>query len=79
MRRHFWSILKLDHESDNAENWLGSCGGRFHLRELIPQLDSRFRYVVEVRGRSWFQDLAYNFFADNNIRVGRGLYSIGFH
>lgn len=40
---------------------------RFHLRELIPQLDGRFRYVVEVRDRSWFQDLAYNFFADNNM------------
>ena len=21
MRRHFWSILKLDHGYDNAENW----------------------------------------------------------
>jgi uncharacterized protein YecE (DUF72 family) len=27
----------------------------------------RFRYAVEVRDRSWFQDLAYNFFANNNI------------
>jgi hypothetical protein len=44
---------------------------RFHLRQLIPQLDSRFRYVVEVRGRSWFQDLAYNFFADNNMCMGK--------
>jgi uncharacterized protein YecE (DUF72 family) len=34
---------------------------------IIPELDSRFRYAVEVRDRSWFQDLAYNFFADNNI------------
>jgi uncharacterized protein YecE (DUF72 family) len=30
-------------------------------------LDDRFRYAVEVRHHSWFQDLAYNFFADNNI------------
>jgi uncharacterized protein YecE (DUF72 family) len=37
-------------------------------QHLIPQLDSNnFRYAVEVRDRSWFQDLAYNFFADNNI------------
>jgi uncharacterized protein YecE (DUF72 family) len=37
-------------------------------RYLIPELDNtRFRYAVEVRDRSWFQDLAYNFFADNNI------------
>jgi uncharacterized protein YecE (DUF72 family) len=35
---------------------------------VIPELDnSNFRYAVEVRDRSWFQDLAYNFFADNNI------------
>ncbi|MFL6411070.1 MAG: DUF72 domain-containing protein [Nitrososphaeraceae archaeon] len=35
---------------------------------LVPELDSsNFRYAVEVRDRSWFQDLAYNFFADNNI------------
>jgi uncharacterized protein YecE (DUF72 family) len=30
-------------------------------------LDKRFRYAVEVRHRSWFQDLAYNFFANNNL------------
>ena len=38
-----------------------------NLRELVPELDNRFRYAVEVRDRSWFQDLAYNFFADNNL------------
>jgi uncharacterized protein YecE (DUF72 family) len=37
------------------------------LRNLLPLLDNRFRYAVEVRHQSWFQDLAYNFFADNNI------------
>src|SRR5919108_344060 len=37
------------------------------LRELVPILDKRFRYAVEVRHQSWFQDLAYNFFADNKI------------
>jgi uncharacterized protein YecE (DUF72 family) len=37
-------------------------------QHLIPQLDnSNFRYAVEVRDRSWFQDLAYNFFANNDI------------
>jgi uncharacterized protein YecE (DUF72 family) len=37
-------------------------------QHLVPQLDSNnFRYAVEVRDRSWFQDMAYNFFADNNI------------
>ena len=38
-----------------------------NLRQIIPELDCRFRYAVEVRDRSWFQDLAYNFFANNNI------------
>jgi uncharacterized protein YecE (DUF72 family) len=37
------------------------------LRQLVPLLDKRFRYAVEVRHLSWFQDLAYNFFADNNV------------
>jgi uncharacterized protein YecE (DUF72 family) len=37
------------------------------LRKIIPYLDKRFRYAVEVRHRSWFQDLAYNFFANNNM------------
>ena len=31
------------------------------LRNLLPFLDDRFRYAVEVRHQSWFQDLAYNF------------------
>jgi uncharacterized protein YecE (DUF72 family) len=37
------------------------------LRELVPKLDTRFRYAVEVRHTSWFQDLAYSFFASNDI------------
>jgi uncharacterized protein YecE (DUF72 family) len=37
------------------------------LRNIIPYLDNRFRYLVEVRHRSWFQDLAYNFLSNNNM------------
>ena len=37
------------------------------LRNLLPLLDDRFRYAVEIRHQSWFQDLAYNFFADNDL------------
>ena len=37
------------------------------LRQLVPLLDERFRYAIEVRHQSWFQDLAYNFFANNNL------------
>ena len=35
------------------------------MRDIIPESDKRFRYAVEVRDRSWFQDLAYSFFANN--------------
>jgi uncharacterized protein YecE (DUF72 family) len=37
------------------------------LRNILPHLDKSFRYAVEVRHRSWFQDLAYNFFANNDM------------
>jgi uncharacterized protein YecE (DUF72 family) len=37
------------------------------LRNILPHLDKNFRYAVEVRHRSWFQDLAYNFFANNDM------------
>ena len=32
------------------------------LREVVRKLDCRFRYAVEARHSSWFQDLAYSFF-----------------
>jgi uncharacterized protein YecE (DUF72 family) len=35
------------------------------LGDIIPESDKRFRYAVEVRNSSWFQDLAYSFFANN--------------
>ena len=41
--------------------------GLQRLRDIIPILDNRFRYAIEIRNRSWFQDLAYNFFANNNL------------
>jgi uncharacterized protein YecE (DUF72 family) len=37
------------------------------LRNILPHLNSHFRYAVEVRHRSWFQDLAYNFLANNDM------------
>jgi uncharacterized protein YecE (DUF72 family) len=46
---------------------LGIIEGLANLREIVPLLDRNYRYAVEVRDRSWFQDLAYNFFANNNI------------
>ena len=41
--------------------------GLQRLREIIPILNNKFRYAVEIRNQSWFQDLAYNFFANNNL------------
>jgi uncharacterized protein YecE (DUF72 family) len=41
--------------------------GLENLRDLVPNLDPGFRYAVEVRHPSWFQDLAYSFFANNGI------------
>jgi uncharacterized protein YecE (DUF72 family) len=41
--------------------------GLQNLKDLVRMLDGRFRYAVEVRHPSWFQDLAYNFFANNDI------------
>jgi uncharacterized protein YecE (DUF72 family) len=46
---------------------LGIVEGLEALREFVPELDNRFRYAVEVRNNSWFQDLAYSYFANNNI------------
>ncbi|MFZ0328291.1 MAG: DUF72 domain-containing protein, partial [Nitrososphaeraceae archaeon] len=46
---------------------MGIIEGMNRLRDIIPELDKRFRYAVEVRDSSWFQDLAYSFFANNNI------------
>jgi uncharacterized protein YecE (DUF72 family) len=45
---------------------LGLAEGIGGLREIVPELDKRFRYAVEVRDSSWFQDLEYNFFRNNN-------------
>jgi uncharacterized protein YecE (DUF72 family) len=41
--------------------------GLERLRDLVRDLDTRFRYAIEVRHNSWFQDLAYSFFANNDM------------
>jgi uncharacterized protein YecE (DUF72 family) len=47
---------------------MGIVEGMNGLRDIIPELDKRFRYAIEVRDSSWFQDLAYSFFANINMR-----------
>jgi uncharacterized protein YecE (DUF72 family) len=39
----------------------------YRVLESWSELDTRFRYAVEVRHSTWFQELAYNFFANNGI------------
>ena len=48
----------------------------YKLKEGLENFNSRdfffegdFRYAVEVRHSSWFNDLAYNFFKNNNIAM----------
>jgi len=48
----------------------------YQLKERLEDLSSYnfffegdFRYAVEVRHPSWFSDLAYNFFRNNNIAM----------
>ncbi len=36
---------------------------------MIFFFEGDFRYVIEVRHSSWFNDLAYNFFKNNNIAM----------
>jgi uncharacterized protein YecE (DUF72 family) len=40
---------------------MGIVVGMNGLGDIIPELDKRFGYAVEVRDSSWFQDLAYSF------------------
>ena len=46
------------------------------LRNILPYLDKGFRYAIEVRHRSWFQDLAsgvkFSIVAANNHYAGFG-------
>jgi len=46
---------------------MGIVEGMNGLRDIIPDLDKRFRYTVEVSYSSGFQDLAYSFFANKNM------------
>lgn len=39
------------------------------LQDMIRHLDKRFRYSVEVRHSSWFNDNVYDFLKENNITL----------
>ena len=62
-------ILKHHHLEPPFPPSLHIHEGLERLRELVPNLDNRFRYAIEVRHSSWFQELTYNFFANNDISL----------
>ena len=47
------------------------------LKQFDFYFDDVFRYAVEVRHHSWFNELAYNFFKNNNICMVYGMESTG--
>ena len=47
--------------------WLDVTEGLKFLKNLESQLDSSYRYAVEVRHHSWFNDLAFNYFKQNEF------------
>ncbi|NOJ29902.1 MAG: DUF72 domain-containing protein [Nitrososphaeraceae archaeon] len=47
--------------------WLKIMEGMDYLRTLENFLDNSFRYAVEVRHSSWFNDMAYHFLKDRNF------------
>jgi uncharacterized protein YecE (DUF72 family) len=50
--------------------FLDSKGGYEELEELIPMLNPDFRYAIEVRHTSWFDNKYFNkLLSKNNIRL----------
>jgi uncharacterized protein YecE (DUF72 family) len=39
------------------------------LQNMVYRLDNRFRYAIEVRDSSWFNDKVYDYLKDNNITL----------
>lgn len=40
-----------------------------HLMKMVTKLDNRFRYALEVREASWFNENVYKFLKENNISL----------
>jgi len=47
--------------------WLEVTEGLNFLKNLESQLDNSYRYAIEVRHHSWFNDLAFNYFKQNDF------------
>jgi uncharacterized protein YecE (DUF72 family) len=47
--------------------WLQVMKGLNFLKNLESQLDKSYRYAIEVRHQSWFNDLAFNYFKQNDF------------
>ena len=39
------------------------------LQNMVNRLDNRFKYALEVRDSSWFNDKVYDFLKDNKIAL----------
>ncbi|MGD1837433.1 MAG: DUF72 domain-containing protein [Nitrososphaeraceae archaeon] len=46
--------------------WLNIVKGLEFLESMEYQLDNSYRYAIETRHTSWFNELAYNYFKKNN-------------
>ncbi|MGD1836420.1 MAG: DUF72 domain-containing protein [Nitrososphaeraceae archaeon] len=46
--------------------WLNIVKGLNFLESIEYQLDNSYRYAIETRHASWFNELAYNYFKKNN-------------
>lgn len=47
--------------------WLDIMKGLKFLKTIQFQLDNSYRYAIEVRHYSWFNDLAFNYFKQNDF------------
>lgn len=47
--------------------WLDIIKGLDFLKSIQFQLDNSYRYAIEVRHHSWFNDLAFNYFKQNDF------------
>jgi uncharacterized protein YecE (DUF72 family) len=49
--------------------YLTTSKGFESLQNMVKKLDSRFKYAIEVRDKSWFNNNVYDFLKDNKITL----------
>ncbi len=53
--------------------YLTTSKGFEALQNMVKNLDSRFKYAIEVRDKSWFNNNVYDFLKDNKITLAGAL------